>query len=248
MPDLSPFLILFGVGLVAGVINVMAGGGSTLTLPTLIFLGLDAAMANGTNRVAITLQNIFASASFRQEKLTGFRKGLKFGLWTVPGAVIGAIVAVEISDEWFRRILGVVMILVVVSMLLPKRQRTDTSDEGVDSWMIYPSLFLIGFYGGFLQVGIGFLFMAAFYHLLRMNLVFVNLHKVVAVLVYSVPALLVFVVTGNVDWPLGLSLAAGNAVGGWWSARWTVRRGETVVRYVLVVAVIIMAGKILELY
>jgi uncharacterized membrane protein YfcA len=241
-------LILFGVGLAAGTINVMAGGGSTLTLPALIFLGLDGPTANGTNRVAILLQNIFATLSFRNEKISGFRKGLTFALWTVPGAITGALVAVQIGDEWFRRILGIVMIGVVISMLIPRKRRETNDSADRRSWLIYPALFGIGFYGGFIQVGVGFLFMAAFYHLLQMNLVLVNMNKVICVLVYTVPSLLIFAFSGHVDWLLGLTLAAGNSVGGWWAARLTVRRGETVIRYVLVVAVLIMAGKILGLY
>lgn len=248
MSELAPFFILFGTGILAGTINVMAGGGSTLTLPALIFLGLDGPMANGTNRVAIALQNVFAALSFRHENMGGFRKSLVFGLWTVPGAIVGAIVAVQISDEWFRRVLGIVMILVVISMLIPRRKSVETTDEGTRSIWIYPALFGIGFYGGFLQIGVGFLFMAAFYHLMKMNLVFVNMNKVVAVLVYTIPALLIFAWSGNVNWPLGLSLAAGNSLGGWWAVKLSVRRGEKVIRYVLVVAVLIMAGKILGLY
>lgn len=247
MPDFAPFLILFAVGLAAGVINVMAGGGSTLTLPTLIFLGLDSATANGTNRVAIVLQNVFATQSFRREKVSRLRQSLTFGLWTVPGAIAGAIAAVQISDEWFRRILGIVMIGVVISMLLPRGKQT-TSDKGIQSWWIYPSLFGIGFYGGFIQVGVGFLIMAAFYHLLKLDLVFVNMHKVTVVLVYTIPALLVFALTKHVDWVLGLGLAAGNSTGGWWAAKLSVRRGEKAIRYVLIVAVLIMAGKILGVY
>ena len=245
MPEFAPFLILFGVGLVAGTINVMAGGGSTLTLPTLIFLGLDAAAANGTNRVAIALQNIFATISFRQEKVSRFRQSLTFALWAMPGAVVGAVVAVQISDAWFQRILGIVMVGVVISMLIPRRGIAETTPEGVRSWWIYPALFGIGFYGGFIQMGVGFLFMAAFYHLLKMNLVFVNMHKVVVVLLYTGPTLLVFALTDNVDWTLGLSLAAGNALGAWWAAKLAVRRGEKFIRYVLIVAVLIMAAKIL---
>lgn len=240
-------LILFGVGVAAGLINVMAGGGSTLTLPTLILLGLDGATANGTNRIAILVQNIFAVASFRREKVSRLRQSIVFGLWMVPGAVAGAVLAVQISDEWFRRILGVIMVVVVVTMLIPRRN-AETTDEGVSSKWIYPTLFATGFYGGFLQVGIGFLIMAAFYHILKLNLVFVNMHKVAVVLIYSIPALGVFALTGHVDWILGLSLAAGTATGGWWSARLSVRRGEKLVRAVLVVAVLIMAGKILGLY
>lgn len=244
MPEFAPLLILFGVGLLAGAINVMAGGGSTLTLPTLIFLGLDAATANGTNRVAIILQNIFATWSFRREKVSRLRQSLTLAVWTLPGAVAGAVLAVQISDAWFRRILGIVMIGVVISMVLPRGSR-ETTPEGTTSWWVYPSLFGVGFYGGFIQVGVGFLLMAAFYHLLKMNLVFVNMHKVLVVLVYTIPALLIFALTDHVDWTLGLALAAGNSLGGWWAARFSVRRGEKVIRYVLIVAVVIMAAKIL---
>ena len=248
MPEYVDVLILFGVGLLAGTINVMAGGGSTLTLPTLIFLGLDAATANGTNRVAIALQNIFATLSFRQEKVSRFRQSLTFALWAMPGAVVGAIVAVRISDAWFQRILGIVMIAIVISMMIPRRRGKETTPEGIKSWWIYPVLFGIGFYGGFIQMGVGFLFMAAFYHLLRMNLVFVNMHKVVVILLYTGPTLLIFAWTGHVDWVLGLCLAAGNALGAWWAAKLAVRKGEKLIRYVLIVAVLIMAAKILGIF
>ena len=140
------------------------------------------------------------------------------------------------------------MIGVVISMLVPRNKRQDLSDEGSHSWWIYPSLFGIGFYGGFIQVGVGFLIMAAFYHLLKLNLVFVNMHKVLVVFVYTIPALLIFALAGHVDWILGLSLAAGNSIGGWWAARLSVRRGEKAIRYVLIVAVLIMAAKILGVF
>ncbi len=248
MPEYIDVLILFGVGLLAGTINVMAGGGSALTLPTLIFLGLDGATANGTNRVAIAMQNIFATLSFRQEKVSRFRQSVTFALWAMPGAITGAFVAVQISDAWFQRILGIVMVGVVISMMIPRSRDKVTTPEGIRSWWIYPALFGIGFYGGFIQMGVGFLFMAAFYHLLKMNLVFVNMHKVLVVLLYTGPALLVFAWSGHVDWGLGLSLAAGNALGAWWAAKLAVRRGETVIRYVLIIAVLIMAAKILGVF
>lgn len=247
MPELLDVLLLFGIGLVSGVINVMAGGGSSLTLPALIFLGLDAPTANGTNRVAILVQTFVTVLSFRRENIRGLRRSVVFGLCTLPGAVAGAVVAVNISDEAFEIILGVIMIGVVVSMLLPRKVRTTTA-EGVSSWWIYPALVGIGFYGGFMQVGVGFLIMAALYHLLRMDLVFVNMHKAAIVLIYTVPALAIFAWLGYVDWLLGLSLAAGNAVSGWWGARVAVRGGERVVRIVLIIAVLIMAMKLLNVF
>jgi len=250
MPDLLDFLILFGVGTIAGIINVMAGGGSALTMPTLIFLGLDSATANGTNRVAIFFNGLFAALAFRREKVSRLRQSLTLAAFTLPGAIIGAIVAVRISDAWFQRILGVIMIGVVVSMLFSRYDKNGamTTLEGTHSWLVYPALFGIGFYGGFIQVGVGFLIMAALHHLLKMNLVYVNMHKAVIVLLYTVPTLLIFAWTGHIDWWLGLSLAAGNAFGGWWAAIWAVRKGEKVIRYVLIVAILIMAAKLLGVF
>jgi len=245
MPEFAPFALLFGVGLLAGFVNVMAGGGSTLTLPVLILLGLDGATANGTNRVGIFIQNIFASWSFHRENVSHLRQSLVFAACALPGTILGAILAVRVSDIWFERILGVVILGVVVSMVIPRKTDPITTPEGNDSRWIYPALFGIGFYGGFIQAGVGFLFMAAFYHLLKMKLIFVNMQKVAVVLLYTLPALAIFAWHGNVDWGLGLSLAGGNALGGWWAARFAVRRGEKAIRIVLIIAMLLVAAKML---
>lgn len=226
----------------------MAGGGSSLTLPALIFLGLDGAMANGTNRVAIVLQNVSAAWSFHREKVSRVQQSLQLAVFTLPGAILGAVLAVNISDAWFQRILGIIMVGVVISMVIPRSRNKETTPEGTTSWWIYPAMFGIGFYGGFIQVGVGFLLMAALYHLLRLDLVFVNMHKVTIVLIYTLPALAIFAWTNNVNWTLGLGLAAGNMFGGWWAAKLAVRRGEKVIRYVLILAILLMAAKILGLF
>lgn len=245
--DILHLLLLFGVGAVAGFINVNAGGGSSLTLPTLIFLGLDAAVANGTNRIGLILQNIFAVSSFRKNRVYKFKTSIFLAVFTLPGAIVGALIATQVSNILFQRILGGVLILIVFSMIFFRSYKKNAL-ESTRSWFIYPALFCIGFYGGFLQVGVGFLFMAALYHLLRVNLVFVNMHKVFIILIYTIPALAVFSLTGNVNWQFGLVLAAGNALGGWWGAHAAVKGGEKVIRIVLAVAIIIMAGKLFGLY
>ena len=248
MPEYAELLILFGVGILAGVINVMAGGGSSLTLPALIFLGLDSATANGTNRIGILIQSIFATLSYRKEKITGLNLGLRLAALTIPGAILGAFLAVRITDRWFQIILGVVMIGVLLSMLIPQSKNLVTSEQGRKTWLVYPAMFAIGFYGGFIQVGVGILIMAVLYHLMRMNLVFVNMHKVFITLIFTVPALLIFIWTDNVDWILGLALAAGNGFGGWWAAQISVRGGEKVIRYVMIVAIFIIALKLFGLF
>lgn len=240
--------LLFGVGVIAGFINVMAGGGSSLTLPALIFLGLHGSMANGTNRIASVLQNTFALLSFRKRQIHPNRRSLQLSLLTLPGAVIGAILAVNISDAWFKRILSLVLIGIVCTILFSSKKKRENQQIASDNriaWMIYPVMLGIGFYGGFIQVGVGFLFMASLYHILKLDLVHVNMHKVFIVLIYTIPALLVFAFTGNVDWGLGLCLAAGNAVGAWWGAHFAVKGGEKVIRVVLAITILIISLKLL---
>lgn len=248
--DLLQILLLFGIGIISAFMNVMAGGGSALALPALILMGLDGATANGTNRVAILIQNIAAVSSFRQQEVHAFRQSMKYTLWALPGAIAGAVIGVTIGDEWFQKILGAVMIGTVITILLPQKQPAAVDEATMkrrERW-IFPIMFGIGVYGGFVQVSVGFLFMAALYHLLRMNLVYVNMHKVTIVMMYMVPALAVYAWTGNVQWIPGLVLGAGSALGGWWAAHFSVKGGEKAIRIALIAAILLMALKLFGLF
>jgi uncharacterized membrane protein YfcA len=247
--DIAHMALLIAVGTAAGFINVNAGGGSSITLPILIFMGLDAAVANGTNRIAILIQNISAVASFHNKKFHDYQMSLKLSLFTLPGAILGAVVATRVSNILFQRILGVVLIFIVVSMFFSRSYRDiGTHQDTRPNWFIYPAMLGIGFYGGFLQLGVGFLFMAALYHLLVINLVKVNMHKVFIIMIYTIPALLIFIFTGNVLLEYGLALAVGTAFGGWWGAHVSVKGGEKAIRIILTTAIIIMAIKLFGLF
>ena len=249
MEELLKLLLLFFIGSVAGFINVMAGGGSTITLPTLIFLGLNSSLANGTNRIAILIQNISGIVSFKQEKYHKFKMSLKLASFTLPGAIAGSIVATNISDKLFQKILAYVLIGIIVSLLVPRsnQRKIEDNKQYQRNWFIYPAMVLVGFYGGFIQAGVGFLLMASLYHLMRLDLVHVNMHKIFIVFIYTIPALLIFFLTHNVDLKFGLTLAAGNAFGAWWSAKFSVKKGEGFIRIILVVAIFIMSMKLLDI-
>ncbi len=245
MTDFYSIILLFIVGCVAGFINVNAGGGSTITLPTLIFLGLDASVANGTNRIAIFLQNVSAIYSFKKEKYDNFKLSLKLSLFTLPGVIAGALLAVNIESQLFEKILGIIMIGIIISMIIPRKKMQLSDKEGEPNWKVYLAMLGIGFYGGFIQVGVGFLLMAALHYLMKLKLVFVNMHKVFVVLIYTIPALLIFIYSDNVNWPMGLSLATGNALGAWWAAKFSVKGGDKYIKYILIIAVTIMSIKLL---
>jgi len=235
-------ITVFGIGIIAGFLNVMAGGGSLMTLPILIFLGLPVAVANGTNRVAILAQNLTAVAAFRWHGYTGIRSGLAFALTTVPGAVAGALVAITVSEGVFRAILAGVLIVAVMGLLVPRRNREQRRDTPQHARLVaFLSFFAVGFYGGFIQAGVGFLIMIVLHQFLRFDLVRTNMHKVLIVLVFSVPALMVFAITGNVAWPTAIALAVGNSTGAIVATRVSVKGGERSIRMVLGVALLMMA-------
>jgi uncharacterized membrane protein YfcA len=115
-------------------------------------------------------------------------------------------------------------------------------------WIIYPVMMAIGFYGGFIQIGVGFILMAALFHILHLNLIHVNMHKVFIVFIYTLPALFIFALSGNVNWGYGLMLAAGTSCGAWWGARIAVKGGEKIIRFLLGLAILLMALKLLSVY
>lgn len=226
----------------------MAGGGSTLTLPALIFMGLDSATANGTNRIAILIQNIAAVKSFKDEDFFHFKDSIKLSLLTLPGAILGALISVRISDELFQKILAIIMIGILLTLIIPRKKIESIAKlESMPFW-IYPAMIGIGFYGGFIQVGVGFIIMSALYYLLKLNLLYVNMHKVFIVLIYTIPTLIIFIVNDSVNWTYGLVLSLGNAIGGWWSAKISVKKGDNIVRIVLFVTIIIMSLKLLDVF
>ena len=240
-----PLLII--VGFIAGFMNTMAGGGSLLTLPLLIFLGLPAAVANGTNRVAIFMSTLSASAGFKSKGVSNFPFNIYLGFSGFIGALIGARIAIDIKGELFNKILAVIMILVVVLIIFkPKINYSDLLErlKGKHLFISMIAFFFIGIYGGFINAGIGFVIMLFLHYYNRLNLVKVNATKVVIVLIYTTGALATFALADKVNWTYGLFLATGNFIGGWTSSRWSVKKGEKTIKAFLVVMVIIMSFKL----
>lgn len=244
MTDPVYLLLLFAAGVAAGVINISAGGGSMLTVPVMIFLGIDPLVANGTNRFGIIVQNTVAIDGFRRRGFNYFGTSFKLGLWALPGALIGAWLAAHIDADLFQRILSIVLLISALSLLVAAKH--DVNDDRPPRWLLAgPALFAIGLYGGFVQVGVGFLLMLGLRHLLHLDLLRVNVHKVFIVIVYTVPALAIYAAMDQVDWAAGVVLAAGNALGAWFGIKIAMRGGERLIRVVVAVAVIAMGIRLL---
>lgn len=244
-------ILLFLAGVAAGFINVNAGGGSFITLPLLIILGgLPPTAANGTNRIAILVQNLFAMKNFRNHGFKDIRQGIRLGLSAVVGAVIGSSIALEIPEDLFRIILSAVMLLALVIILRPIRR--ESGDHRTEQ-LRHPGLqilmfFFIGIYGGFIQAGTGYLVIFALSVVGGLSLVKTNSLKIIVIAFYMLPSLAVFVIGGEVRWLPGLVLAAGTSVGGWTGTSFAVKKGDRWIKAILAVAIAAMALKMAGLF
>lgn len=249
MVEFFHLILLFSFGVIAGILNVNAGGGSSLSLPMLLFLGLDGTVANGTNRIAILFQNISAIVSFKKGNYSKFKISFKLALFTLPGAILGSYSAINIGNELFEKILAVVMIGVIITMLIPKKTIQAVEElTKRQNFYVYLAMFGVGFYGGFIQVGVGFLLMASLHYLMKQSLVKVNMHKVFIVLIYTIPSLLIFIVSGNVNWEYGIILACGNMLGAWWGVKFSIKGGEKFIKIILIIAITIMSLKLFGVF
>ena len=241
----SDALLLAGGGLVAGVVNTLAGGGSLLTVPLLGFVGLPGSLANGTNRVGVLLQNGVASWGFWREGVSGVRTALPLLAPVATGALLGAFTISRVSDAVFERAFGVVMLVLLVPML---RARPAGPARAPLAALPRTLLFFgIGAFGGAFQAGVGILLLYAL-SAGGEDLVRGNAAKVVLNFCFSLLVLPIFVSAQQVALPEALALGSGFVAGGLAGPRLAVRGGERVIRPVLACAVVALAGRMLGLY
>ncbi len=239
--------VLALVGVVAGFLNVLAGGGSLLTLPLLIFFGLPAATANGTNRVAIFCQNIFAITGFKQKGVFPIRLALLCTPPALIGSYIGANLAVSVDEMVFRRLLALVMVAVLVFMAIDPMKRFRCEEVPMTPLrlvILILSFFCVGIYGGFVQAGVGFLIITALL-VHGLDLVRINAVKVLVIFAFTIIALGVFVAHGQVDYVLGFALAVGNSIGGWVGTHFAVKKGHEWIKRFVIVTVLVFALRLL---
>jgi uncharacterized membrane protein YfcA len=247
--ELTTIGLLILAGLLAGFINTLAGSGSLITLPLLIFLGLPANVANGTNRIAVFLQSIVGLVKFQQKKVLDKKKGLYLSIIATCGAILGALLATQISAENMEKIIGVLLIVMLFSVFLNPRKwkkeyKTENLDTNIRLWN-YIAFFFIGFYGGFIQLSTGILILCSLVLGANYDLIRANALKLLIVVLYSPIVIYIFYVNDQIDWYYGLVLAIGNVGGAWIAAGLALKKGVLFVRWILIIAVIISAIKLI---
>ncbi|MEO1250996.1 MAG: sulfite exporter TauE/SafE family protein [Pseudomonadota bacterium] len=245
-PDALSIAILFAAGFVSGWINVLAGGGSMLTVPIMVFLGMPGPVANGTNRIGIIGQNLSSVTAFFRKGFSDFRLSASLAACASVGAVGGANVGVQLDGVWFERTLAVILFVLMIVMMTGFGQKTVAAGEKAKNVVLGHILFIgAGFWGGFIQIGVGLIQIPILNRVMGVDLVRANMHKVFVALVFSIVSLAVFASQVEIAWALGLALAAGHAVGGWIGVNATVKGGERLIKRVFYAAIAAMAVKLL---
>jgi uncharacterized membrane protein YfcA len=243
--------LLFAAGCLAGFVNVLAGGGSLLTMPIMVFMGMPGPDVNGTNRVAILVQTATAVTGFFRRGFSDFRLSLSLTACALPGTIVGALLGTRLEGVWFNRVLAAVMVAILVLMARKRQARAAEPAAGgarpstLRLVLAHVLMVAAGFYGGFLQAGVGFILMAILHRVLGLDLVRVNMHKVFIVGGYTLVALAIFACRGHVYWYIGLVLAGGNAMGAWLGTHYAVAKGERLIRLIFNLAVVALACKLL---
>jgi len=238
--------LVVAVGVAAGLINTLAAGGSMITLPVLMALGLPPNVANGTNRIAIFLQNVVGVGSFAREKAMDFPSGFRVALPAAAGAVLGAFIAVKLPDEVMKlAIAGVMVVVFFLILLKPRRWIQGEEHPPIPYALQVLVFFAVGIYGGFIQAGVGFFLLTGLVLAGGFDLVKANALKLFVILVYTPVALVIFFLHGDVDLWLGLVLAAGNMTGAWLGTKLALKKGAGFIRWFVLVALAVASVKLI---
>ncbi len=264
MPDALPdltllhYVVLLLAGLASGVINTVAGGGSVITLPVLIFVGLPGSIANATNRIGVVGQNIMALRQFRRGGVSENHLSWRVAIVAIIGSIAGTLLAAYLPDDRFEKILGVLMLgLLVLILKKPKPRLLGPGETPEDAWeplgfkqkaSVLTAFFFLGAYGGFLQAGVGIMILTTLGYLMRLDLVRGNYVKLLVILGVTAISIVTFLLSGvQMAWLAGILLGVGQIIGaviGSWVA---IEKGEKWIMVILVVMILVSSAKLLGL-
>jgi uncharacterized membrane protein YfcA len=240
--DLFYIAILIVTGFLAGIINTMAGGGSNLTIPALMVLGLPPDAANATNRVSVALQSFTAYRGFAKHGKLDIPDIKAILIVTLIGGLVGAVFASYMPADYLKpTLLGAMIIMAGIILFKPSAIAVPEGTQAhtvLDQKQSIPMLFIAGFYGGFVQAGVGFILLAAIAGSLRYDLARANALKVVCTLGFTLVALALFIWRDQVWWIPGLILAVGSIAGAYLAVKITINVSQTTLKWFLFIMTI----------
>lgn len=227
-------IILILSGVLVGIINTLAGGGAIITMTLFTVLGLPIGVANGTNRIAVILQNFTSSVAFIRKRMLDIKSGVKLALPAVVGNIIGSLVATRISDTIFTICMAVVLTVVLVYMIFDNSHRHPNIHGGrpLDTkFYHYIWFLLLGFYGGYIYIGLGYVILAVTIWSMKLDIITANVIKGFIIFLATPFSLIIFMINGQVDYTYGLWHGLGNIIGAMLASHFAMTWGVKFVRW-----------------
>ncbi len=241
--EIFHYIILIIGGVFAGCINTLAGYGSVITLTLLMdVIGLPANLANGSNRINVMATSIVSTSVFYRHGKLNFSKSSRYIISSFAGAMAGVYIATIVSNDAFKEVFKYLLIVLFALLLVKPHRwlRTESVDFRPSSWIVIPSFLIIGFYGGFIQMGVGIPVLAVLVLVAGYNLIEANAIKVMVIGIYTFVVILIFWFKGLIHWEAGLLLAVGSYTGSWITSTFASKyKRANVYAYRLLVGVIV---------
>ncbi len=242
-------LILFalgGVGLVAGFVDAIAGGGGLITVPALLSVGLPPVAALATNKMQSVVGTTMAAMTFWRKGFVSIRQMLVPMAATFAGSFLGAFSVKQLDTSLLASIVpGALVLIALYFLFAPKLTDADRAARLSFSAFVPVLGFVIGFYDGLFGPGTGSFFTIAFVTLFGLGLTRAAGHTKLLNMTSNYAALALFIPSGDVVWPVALSMAAGQLAGGYLGARTGIRFGARVIRPLVIIVSMALALKLL---
>ncbi len=237
--------LLFLAAILAGIFNISAAGGSFLMLPLLIFYGLPPTVANGTNRISLLAQNWLGVYSFKKRDVWDLSTNIKLAIPAVIGSTLGAYFSSIMPENEFKKVISILMIVFVIISIFPGKKKTQILPTVKNYPLIFLMFIAIGFYGGFIQAGVGLLLIAGIKLATGYDLVRINAIKTFIIATYTIIAICIFAYQNKINWGVAAVVATGQGLGGFLGAKFAVEQGEKYIKILLTIAILAMAFKLM---
>ncbi|MCU0437603.1 MAG: sulfite exporter TauE/SafE family protein [Raineya sp.] len=244
MPEILQYFIVFIASILAGFINTLAGSGSLIMLPLLMWVGLPPVVANGTNRIAVVFQSATGLTTFLKKSSIRLQNPFWIITPSLLGALFGAYQATQVSDEFFKEFLGILMIVMLFLILLKPEKwlKAKIQESNNDNqWYNLLGLFFVGVYGGFVQAGVGIFLLVVLVMGMEKPMKIANAYKLIIVALYALPVLIVFLWSGQANWKWGLFTAVGQATGAYIAANFAAKhpKADRWTYYLLIFVIVV---------
>lgn len=238
--SLSEISLLFAGGVLAGVINVMAGGAGFMTFPLLMAAGMTEIEANASNFVAVLPANVVGSWVYRHE-LQAVRKHLPLRLaLAAAGGVLGSLILIHSGQSSFQRAIPWLLLFATASFALGpwlklKLERDFAFDGSRWLWLSFVFEFLVYVYGGYFGLGMGIVLFAIYAIFSHLNIHEANANRNMTITLMTVISIVIFARAGVIRWVPSLVMMAGAVLGGYGAAHIARRMPMDIVRKVILV-------------